>query len=167
MSVIENVMVGQHCRTRHEFFGCSLRLPGQRKEERAIREKAMEHLDFVGLAHLADAPSGSLPFGQRRMVELARALATDPALMLLDEPASGLNNRETGDLGTLIQKMRGTGVTVLLVEHDMSLVMDISDEIVVLYNGTPIAEGSPSAIQNDPRVIAVYLGDDIQYAATG
>jgi len=167
MSVIENVMVGQHCRTHHEFFSCSLKLPGQRKEERTIREKALEHLDFVGLAHLANAPAGSLPFGQRRMVELARALATDPTLMLLDEPASGLNNRETGDLGTLIQKMRGTGVTVLLVEHDMSLVMDISDEIVVLYNGTPIAEGPPSAIQNDPRVVAVYLGDDIQHAATG
>ena len=160
MSVIENVMVGQHVRTRAGIAACCLRLPRQQREERAIRDAALKQLDFVGLAPLAEASAGSLTFGQRRMVELARALATDPALVLLDEPASGLNNKETGDLGALIQKMRGAGVTVLLVEHDMSLVMDISDDIVVLYQGTPIAQGPPSAIQNDPRVVAVYLGDD-------
>jgi branched-chain amino acid transport system ATP-binding protein len=165
MSVIENVMVGQHVRSRAGFLACCLRLPGQQREERAIREAAMSRLDFVGLAPLAEASAGSLTFGQRRMVELARALATDPALVLLDEPASGLNNTETADLGALIQKMRGAGVTVLLVEHDMSLVMDISDDIVVLHNGTPIAQGPPSAIQNDPRVVAVYLGDDAQHVA--
>ena len=165
MSVIENVMVGQHVRTRAGFLACCLRFPGQQREERAIRDAAMRQLDFVGLAHLAEVSAGSLTFGQRRMVELARALATEPALALLDEPASGLNNRETADLGVLIHKIRGAGVTVLLVEHDMSLVMDISDEIVVLHNGTPIAQGPPSAIQNDPRVVAVYLGYDAQHVA--
>jgi len=165
MSVVENVMVGQHVRTGAGFASCCLRLPWQQREERAIRDAAMKQLDFVGLAHLAEAPAGSLTFGQRRMVELARALATEPALALLDEPASGLNNKETADLGALILRMRDAGVTVLLVEHDMSLVMDISDDIVVLYNGTPIAQGPPSAIQNDPRVVAVYLGDDSQHVA--
>jgi branched-chain amino acid transport system ATP-binding protein len=165
MSVIENVMVGRHVRTRSGFMACCLRLPRQQREERAIRDAAMKQLEFVGLAQLAEDSAGSLTFGQRRMVELARALATDPALVLLDEPASGLNNTETADLGALIQRMRGAGVTVLLVEHDMSLVMDISDDIVVLHNGTPIAQGPPSAIQNDPRVVAVYLGDDAQHVA--
>ena len=165
MSVIENVMVGQHVRTRAGFASCCLRLPWQQREERAIRDAAMKQLEFVGLAHLAEVSAGSLTFGQRRMVELARALATEPALALLDEPASGLNNRETADLGALILRMRDTGVTVLLVEHDMSLVMDISDDIVVLHNGTSIAQGPPSAIQNDPRVVAVYLGDDAQHVA--
>ena len=165
MSVLENVMVGRHVRTRSGFAACCLRLPRQRREERAIRDGAMRQLEFVGLSHLAKAPAGVLTFGQRRMAELARALATDPALVLLDEPASGLNNRETADLGALIRRMRDAGVTVLLVEHDMSLVMDISDDIVVLYQGTPIAQGPPSAIQNDPRVVAVYLGDDAQHVA--
>jgi branched-chain amino acid transport system ATP-binding protein len=165
MSVIENVMVGQHVRSSSGFLACCLRLPRQQGEERSIRDAAMKQLEFVGLAQLAEDSAGSLTFGQRRMVELARALATDPALVLLDEPASGLNNTETADLGALIQRMRGAGVTVLLVEHDMSLVMDISDDIVVLHNGTPIAQGPPSAIQNDPRVVAVYLGDDAQHVA--
>lgn len=159
MSVLENVMTGRHCRTGWEFAGCAFRFPGQRIEERAIRDAAMEKLEYVGLAHLAQANAGSLAFGQRRAVELARALATDPALILLDEPASGLNTRETAELGELIQKIREDGTTVLLVEHDMSLVMDISDEILVLHNGVPIAEGPPTIIRNDPNVILVYLGE--------
>ena len=166
ISVLENVMVGQHCRTRSEFAGCSLRTPGQRREERAMRDSALSRLDFVGLAGHAAAPAGALAFGQRRMVEQARALATEPDLLLLDEPASGLNMRETDGLGQLIEKIRDTGITVLLVEHDMSLVMDISDEILVLDNGATIAEGSPQAIQNDPNVIAVYLGSDFKHAST-
>lgn len=165
MSVIENVMVGRHCRTRQGFLGCSFRLPGQRKEEHAIRQTAREKLAYVGLDRLAEAPAGSLAFGQRRMVELARALATGPDLLLLDEPASGLNTKETDDLGKLIRRIRDDGVTILLVEHDMSLVMDISDDILVLHNGTPIAEGPPDIVQNDPKVISVYLGGDLQNAA--
>ena len=165
ISVLENVMVGRHCRTRREFIGCGLRTPGQRREERAIREAAMTWLDYVGVGHRAAAPAGALAFGQRRMVELARALATDPDLLLLDEPASGLNMSETDDLGQLIGKIRDSGITVLLVAHDMSLVMDISDEIVVLDNGVTIAEGAPAVIQNDSNVIAVYLGSDFEHVA--
>jgi len=167
MTVLENVMVGRHARTHSEFAGCCLRLPGQLREERAIREAAMAHIAFVGLERLATAAAGSLAFGQRRMVELARAVATEPDLLLLDEPASGLNTKETADLGDLIRKIRDKGITVLLVEHDMSLVMDISDDILVLHNGTPIAEGPPAVIQNDQKVISVYLGKGFEHALAG
>lgn len=162
MSVLENVMVGRHSRSRHGFAGCCLRLPGQSGEERQIRDTALCWLDYVGLSHRAQAPAGSLAFGQRRMVELARALATEPQLLLLDEPASGLNTKEKGMLGELILKARDSGVTILLVEHDMSLVMGISDDLLVLHNGTPIAEGNPQTIQNDSKVISVYLGGEYQ-----
>jgi branched-chain amino acid transport system ATP-binding protein len=161
MSVLENVMVGRHRRSGWEFTGCCLRLPGQPKEEGSIREAALGQLDYVGLAHLAGSPAGALSFGQRRMVELARALATDPELLLLDEPASGLNTREKENLGGLIRRIRDRGVTVLLVEHDMTLVMDLSDDILVLHNGMTIAEGSPASIQNDPDVVSIYLGGEI------
>jgi branched-chain amino acid transport system ATP-binding protein len=158
MTVLENVMVGRHCRTRKGVLASALRLPGQWKEERAIRESALAHLAELGLADAADRPASSLSFGQRRMVELARALATEPRLLLLDEPASGLNTKETDDLAKRIQAIRDGGVTVLLVEHDMSLVMDISDDILVLHYGKPIAEGPPSVVRNHPEVMSVYLG---------
>ncbi|HOC56019.1 MAG TPA: ABC transporter ATP-binding protein [Verrucomicrobiota bacterium] len=162
MNVLENVMVGRHSRARWGFFGCGLRWPGQPREERAIGEAALAQLDYVGLADLADRPAGALPFGQRRMVELARALATEPEMLLLDEPASGLNTREKEDLGVLIRKIRDRGITILLVEHDMAVVMGLSDDITVLHNGRPIAQGAPQAVQNDPRVVSVYLGEDFQ-----
>lgn len=167
LNVVENVMVGRHRRTGQEFMSCALRLPWQRREERAIRQAALEQLDYVGLGHLAGASASTLAFGQRRMVELARALATEPELLLLDEPASGLNTREKLELGDLIRKLRERGITVLLVEHDMSMVMALSDEILVLHNGTPLAEGTPAAVRNDPRVVQVYLGGESHDVAPG
>ena len=164
MSALENVMIGRHCRTRGGFLSAALRLPGQRREEAAIRAAAAAELERVGLTALADTPVAALSFGQRRMAELARALATDPRLLLLDEPASGLNTRETADLAQLILRIRDRGVTVLLVEHDMSLVMEITDHILVLNYGKPIAAGPPAAIRDHPAVIAVYLGGDFHAA---
>ena len=164
MTVLENVMAGRHSRTRQGFLGAALRLPGHWREERAIRETARAHLDFLGLSGLAHVPVGSLSFGQRRMVELARALATDPTLLLLDEPASGLNTREKAELAGTIARIRDRGITVLLVEHDMSLVMDISDHILVLHYGVPIAEGPPDQIRNHREVVAVYLGGELDHA---
>lgn len=165
MNVLENVMVGRHSRTHWEFAGCCLRFPGQPREEAAIRAAALAQLDYVGLASLAESRAGALAFGERRMVELARALATEPQLLLLDEPGSGLNTREKADLGRLIRRIRERGVTILLVEHDMTLVMDLSDAILVLHNGAPLAEGTPAEIQNDQKVVRVYLGGDMNHVA--
>ncbi len=167
MNVMENVMVGRHVQSRCGFFGCALRWPGQPKEERLIHLAALAHLEGFGLVQLAHVPAGALAFGQRRMVELARALATGPELLLLDEPASGLNTREKEELGKTIRQIRDRGVTILLVEHDMNMVMDLSDEILVLNNGIPIAEGPPAVVQNDERVIRVYLGGEFQHVAPG
>jgi branched-chain amino acid transport system ATP-binding protein len=159
MTVLENVMIGRHSRTRAGLLGCALRLAGQRREERASRDTALAYLDNVGLADHADRLAGTLSFGQRRMVELARSLATEPKLLLLDEPASGLNTKETDALAVRIRKIRDSSITIILVEHDMSLVMDVADHIVALHFGTPIAQGPPAVIQNDRKVIAVYLGE--------
>lgn len=167
LNVLENVMVGRHGRTRWELCGCAARWPSQLREEQAIRAAARAQLACVGLAGLAALPAGALAFGQRRMAELARALATEPALLLLDEPASGLNTKEKDELGELIRQIRDRGITVLLVEHDMSVVMGLSDEILVLHNGTVIAEGTPATVQNDARVIDVYLGGESEHVAPG
>jgi len=159
MTVLENVMVGRHSRTRCGFLAGMLNLPRTWREDRQIEDKARAILDDIGLGALAGETAANLSFGRQRLVEFARALATEPALLLLDEPAAGLNIHETGELATLILKIRDRGVTCLVVEHDMSLVMSISDEVVVLDQGMKIAEGSPRTIQRDAEVIRIYLGD--------
>ncbi len=160
MTALENVMVGRHVQSSAGFFSSMFRMPWTWKEERAIRDKAMEFLALLEIEEFANTDASSLAFGQQRAVELARALALEPQLLLLDEPAAGLNIYETAEVGRLITKIRDLGITVLLVEHDMSLVMDISDEIVVLCFGEKIAEDSPQNIQQDPEVIKIYLGED-------
>ena len=159
MTVLENVMMGRHTRTRSGFLAAMLNLPGTWREQRHTEEKARAILDDLGLVAHVGATACNLPFGCQRLVEFARALATEPALLLLDEPAAGLNIYETQELSKLILKIRDTGVTCLIVEHDMSLVMNISDDVAVLDQGRKIAEGPPRAIQRDPEVIRVYLGD--------
>jgi branched-chain amino acid transport system ATP-binding protein len=159
MTVLENVMVGLHTRSRSGIISCALKLPGHLKEEREIRQKAMCWLDYVGIADMADIQSGNLPFGKGRLLEIARAMALEPRIILMDEPAAGLNSRETAELALLIKRVRDDGITVALVEHDMELVMDICDFIVVLNLGRKLAEGAPREIQENPEVIAAYLGE--------
>jgi len=165
LNVLENVMVGCHAHTRHEFAACALRLPSMRREERAIRQQALEQLQWLGLESWALRPASALAFGQRRMVELARALAARPSLLLLDEPASGLTPAEKMVLADLIKKIRERGITVLLVEHDIPLVMNLADDLLVLHFGAPIAEGPPAIIRRDPKVVGVYLGQEADHAA--
>lgn len=160
MSVLENVMVGRHLRSSSGFPSSMLKLPRTWKEEREIRKHSMELLDFLGITEYADQEVTNLAFGQQRNVEFARALAMEPELLLLDEPAAGLNMYETSEVAGLISTIRDQGITILLVEHDMSLVMDISDEILVLNFGRKIAEDNPAAIQADKEVVKIYLGEE-------
>jgi branched-chain amino acid transport system ATP-binding protein len=160
MTVLENVMTGRHSLVSYGILDGVLRTPRFRAGERACREAALEKLEFVGLADKKDVLAGELPYGSQRLLEMARAVAAEPRLLLLDEPAAGLNTQETKALGGLIARVRDElGITVGLVEHDMDLVMGISDAVTVLNFGAVLTSGTPAQIQADPEVVAAYLGD--------
>lgn len=167
LTVLENVMVGRHARMTGGLLRSLYPFGGAGREERAAGEAAMEALALVGLAGRWDAPAGTLPFGLQRLVEIARALATEPRLLLLDEPAAGLGAEERNRLKLLIRALRDRGLTILLIEHDVGMVLDLADEVVVLEYGAVIAEGEPSAIRSHPEVVRAYLGLDSEPGPSG
>jgi len=160
LSVLENVLSGRHCRMEAGSLRAMLRTPGQRREERQALERALEMLDFVRLRREATQLAKNLSYGNQRLLEVARALAADPRLLILDEPSGGMNEQETGELILLIGKLREQGITILLIEHRMSLVMRLCESIVVLDYGAKIAQGTPEEIKENPRVIEAYLGSE-------
>jgi branched-chain amino acid transport system ATP-binding protein len=161
MTVLENTLVGFHTQSKAGLAAAIFRLPGQRKEEAAIREKSMEILRFMGLAEKAGLPASGLSYGEQRRLEISRAMASNPALLLLDEPAAGMNSKEKADLSNTIQRIRDRGITILLVEHDMKLIMKVTHTICVLNFGKKIAQGEPEYIQNHKEVGEAYLGSSI------
>lgn len=160
MTVLENVMVGRFTQSKSSFFQAALRLPMQREEEKQVKQDALACLDKVRLAKMANRPVSALSFGEQRLVEIARAMAMEPSLLLLDEPAAGLNTAEKERLVDILRDIQDSGVTILLVEHDMDTVMELSDQVVVLYLGRKIADGSPTDVRADKQVIAAYLGGE-------
>lgn len=159
MTVLENVMIGRHCRTSSFILGALLRTKATLKEEQEIIEKSYEILEKIGLAQYENELAKNLPYGAQRRLEIARALATEPILLLLDEPAAGMNPQETIELVNLIQQIASEGQAILLIEHDMKLVMSLSDRIFVMDYGKKIAQGSPEEIRSNPDVIKAYLGE--------
>jgi branched-chain amino acid transport system ATP-binding protein len=158
MTAIDNVMVGSHLRLNQNLFASMLRLPAVRRQDAECREEAARLMNFVGVGKYLDADASQMPYGALKRLEIARALAASPKILLLDEPAAGLNHTETGEIEDLIRKVAQSGVTVLLVEHDMKLVMNLSDHILVLDYGKTLAEGTAAEVRANPDVIAAYLG---------